>query len=293
MPTSRANIRALDEITGDLARRGVLQRELEALRRSLPAARTRDAEAHARAEQSRAAAEAAGTALEHARVALAGAGFDAAEQHQLDDLWTTVVQVRSADADLARLADARQRLDVELQRVQRLAVAQDKALALATAAAATVTGERAATAALEAGQTRFHAEPAVRSHLHAGDACPVCLQTVVLMPPPQSVPELDSLVAAREEARRVLAAAQRGLQAAGEKRAAAAASVDTARVRRSMPRRLPAIRRPLDVACFAPASSRHLPAQPQRHRTPMCARWWRSGARRCAPRRCCTTVART
>ncbi len=222
-------IRALDEITGDLARRAVLRRELDGLARSLPAARTHSAEARSRGDQAHAASEAAGAALEGARVVLAGSGYDAAEQHRLDDLWTSVVQVRSADDDLACQADARQRLEVDLQRAQRLAATQDKVWVLATdATAAAIAAERTATTALEEGQARCQAA-AVREHLHAGEACPVCLQTVVLMPPQQSVPELEALGAARDQARANVGAAQHALQAAGARRAAAAASVDSAR----------------------------------------------------------------
>ncbi|MEQ1731199.1 MAG: SMC family ATPase, partial [Vicinamibacterales bacterium] len=65
-------IRALDEITGDLSRRRVLQRELDGDSRSLLAARARSAEAGARADQSRASAAAASAALAEAHVALAG-----------------------------------------------------------------------------------------------------------------------------------------------------------------------------------------------------------------------------
>lgn len=221
-------IRALDEITGDLARRTVLQRELDGFGRSLPAARSCSAEARTRADQARAASESGRAVLEDARVALAGSGFDAVEQHQLDELWTTVVQVRSADDELARQADARQRLEVELQRAKRLAATQNKAWTLATDAAAAATdAERVATAALEQGQARFQAA-AVSEHLHLGEACPVCLQTVVLMPPQQSVPELEALAAAREQARTNLTVAQRALQEAGAKRATAAAGGDSA-----------------------------------------------------------------
>ncbi|MEQ1730151.1 MAG: SbcC/MukB-like Walker B domain-containing protein, partial [Vicinamibacterales bacterium] len=144
-------------------------------------------------------------------------------------VWTTVVQLRSADDELARLADARQRLEVDLHRTPRLAAAQDKAQAVATdTASRAADADRVATAALDEGQTRFQAA-AVRAHLHTGEACPVCLQTVVLMPPPQSVPELDALGAARDQARTNLGTTQRALHVAGEKRAAAAASVDSAR----------------------------------------------------------------
>ena len=222
-------LRALDEITGDLSRREVLKKELDGYTRSQPAARTRSAAAWAKADQAIAGRNAAAAALDAARAALADAGFDAAEERQLDELWTTVVQVRAADEELARLDAARQRLAVDLQRAERLAATEDTALALARdAAAAAVEAEREATAALELGQTRFQAA-AVREHLHPGEACPVCLQTVVLMPPQQSVSELDALGAAREQARVSLSAAQRALQAAGEKRAAAAAGVDSAR----------------------------------------------------------------
>lgn len=222
-------LRALDEITGDLSRREVLKKELDGYTRSLPAARTRSAASSAKAAQATAARSAAVAALDAARAALADTGFDAAEERRLDELWTTVVQVRAADEELVRLDAARQRLSVDLQRAERLAATEDTALALGRdAAAAAAEAEREATAAHEQGQTRFQAA-AVREHLHLGEACPVCLQTVVLMPPQQSVPELDALGAAREQARVSLSAAQRALQAAGEKRAAAAAGVDSAR----------------------------------------------------------------
>lgn len=222
-------VRALDEITGDLSRRDVLMRELDRYARGVPAARTRAAAARARTEQVREAVDAARAALDTARVALEGSGFDAVEERQLDEVWTTVVQVRAADAELARLAEARQRLEVECQRAQRLAATQEKALALAREAERVATeAERAATATLEHAQTRFQAA-AVREHLHAGESCPVCLQTVVLMPPQQSVPELEGLAAGRDQCRVNLSTAQRALHAAAEKRATAAAGVESAR----------------------------------------------------------------
>lgn len=223
-------IRALDdEIKGDLARRAVLMGELDGYGRSVPVARSRAADARARADRARAATDAAHAARENARVLLGASGFDATVQHQVEELWTTVVQVRAADAELARLADTRQQHQAAFQRAQRLAASRDTALALATDAAATASAaERAAATALEQGQARFQAV-VVRGQLHAGDACPVCLQTVVLMPPQEPVPELEALTAAREQARAHAGEAQRALRVAAEARAAASAGVDSER----------------------------------------------------------------
>ena len=222
-------IRALDEIKGDLGRRDVLRHELDALTRSLPVSQKRAAQAAGAAGRSRTAKIAADAALVSARAILASSDFDAAEQQLLDDLWTTVVQVRSIEQELVRLRDTHQSLDAAVQRAERTRAAQEKAFAAATLASevATAADVDAATA-LEQGRARNQAA-AVREHLHVGDACPVCLQTVVLMPPIETVRELDGLATARDQARARLASAQTERQAAGETRATARADVDNAR----------------------------------------------------------------
>lgn len=222
-------IRALDEIKAALTRRQALRADLATYERTLPASRKRAAAAATADTSAREQHRAAESALAAARASLDASGFDATEQHRLDDLWTTVAQVRAGDDELSRLADGRQRLDVALQRAKRAASAEAKAFARASeAAAAAAAAERAATTALEQGQMRFQAA-SVRSHLHAGDPCPVCLQTVVLLPPQEPVPELQTLTLARTEARAVSDASQQALQAAAAKRAAADADAASAR----------------------------------------------------------------
>lgn len=228
-PDLALRIRALDEIKGDLLRRDALRQELAGYERRVPDASTRRAAADTSARAAGELLTAAEQRRALARSALAESGFDSAEQQRLDDLWTVVVQARAADTELARLAHENQALDVECQRADRAFAAQDKAFAAAARdAAAAARADEAAGDALEQGRTR-HQAAAVRAHLHTGEACPVCLQTVVLMPPSQSPPELDALIAAADQARKQVGAAQKALQAAGEKRAAARASADGAR----------------------------------------------------------------
>ncbi|MGZ6930147.1 MAG: AAA family ATPase [Acidimicrobiia bacterium] len=136
---------------------------------------------------------AAATARASAEAALAAAG-DAGDLTVVQDAWRT-------RAELATRAEA-----------ERAALARAERLAVETAA----TREAAETALDEI--RAANAAVVVREHLHAGDRCPVCEQTIAVMPPAGVIADLAD---ARERVRGTRDAAQR----AAETRAAAEAEL--------------------------------------------------------------------
>ena len=83
---------------------------------------------------------------------------------------------------------------------------------------------RRALAALEDGRNRDRAA-ALRAHLHTGDACPVCMQTVAVLPADEAPPELAGL-------EKVCKEAEGRAAKAGVANQAAAAALATASARR-------------------------------------------------------------
>ena len=221
-------IRALDEIKGDLTRREAIRAALDALTRDLPVAQRLSDKAGKRVAKARTDKVSAGSTVVSASAALENSGFNAAEQHRLDEVWTTAVQVRAADDELARLTDSHGSLERAVERAAvALQTAEETYAAATQAVDAALIADHLAVSALDQGRTK-HQSAAVREHLHVGETCPVCLQTVSEMPTVETVPELDALSAARDQAKERLGAAQKKLQGAAEKRAGARAGVDGA-----------------------------------------------------------------
>ena len=227
-PALEARIRAIDEIKGDLSRRAALRTRVTELAASRPAA-------HATAERAQAALASAraqhAEAAERRRTAIAerdSAGFNQEELRAVEEAWPIAAQVRAADHDLASLEPAAVAAQAERVRADKRAVTSDKACDAASAAYdAAVSTDASASLALDEGRAD-HQAAALRSHLHAGEACPVCLQAVAVLPDAPSVPELARLTTARQAAATTLAEARTALQSAREARVASRSAHEAA-----------------------------------------------------------------
>ncbi len=224
-----ARIRALDEIKGDLDRRDQVQRERHRLAGQMPQARQRAHSARTAAGQARDAREEAAGRVAAATTSLAILAFDPDEAQRIESVWETALQLRAVDHETVALERQHQEWQEEVARAARTLSGLDKALAGATRACeAAARAEREARAALDAART-MHQAAAVREHLHVGEACPVCLQTVVLLPPAGRAPELEALGRALGGTVDRLTAATATQQQVAQDRAAAEARLQAAR----------------------------------------------------------------
>jgi exonuclease SbcC len=203
-----ARLRALDEISGDVARQVQLTSDLKAVGQQLSASEmslrtARDADAAAqRTVRDREAR------LRELQTELAGTGVDDALLDAIESAFTSVgaaktieQEVASLESELARTESERSEADLKADAAR---AAHAKAQLETEAAHEAVASTRAA---LDAGRNRDRAA-ALRAHLHAGDACPVCLQVVTEVPPAAAGPELSALEKAVAEAEARLARAE-------------------------------------------------------------------------------------
>jgi DNA repair protein SbcC/Rad50 len=118
--------------------------------------------------------------------------------------------------DLAELAGGRARARAGLDRAAGRRAAAEAALAVAEA------GRERCQAGVDKAR-RAHAAAGLRPHLVAGQACPVCEQTVGTLPPPLQAPAIEDAEARLGEAVTAAGAAQAAARkaAAAEERAAA------------------------------------------------------------------------
>jgi DNA repair protein SbcC/Rad50 len=198
-PDVEQRIQALDEIAGDLTQRAELLNALAVLPARLAAAEqdaetARQGEAAARAAVSQAQARQQHLAAEHDATAL-----DESLLVQLERVVPSVVEARAIHGEVLALDEEAERARVVHAAAQRAESVARKAQDTA-GRARTKAAERAATAraAFEQGRVT-HAAAALRAHLHEGDACPVCLQTVDTLP---EVPVAAALAALEQAARR-------------------------------------------------------------------------------------------
>ena len=193
-------VRRLDEIAGDIERRADLSARLESMPQQLEAADgvLRASQEAVSAERQKAHAEE--SRLQDLRTAHESIAFD---EGLLSSLEATVEQVFRAKA----LQEEINALTVEAkERAQARDTAETRA-AKSEAAHRTAHSDaescaealRRARAALEDGRNRDRAA-ALRAHLHTGDACPVCMQTVAVLPADEAPPELAGLEKACKEA---------------------------------------------------------------------------------------------
>lgn len=188
-----ARLRRLDEISGEVARQVQLVADLKAVAKQLSASKeslgtARDSEAAARD-----AVRDQEKHLRQMKEALDSSNVDDALLDAIEGAFASVgtakaiqQEVASIEADIAR--SETDRSDAE-RKATAARAAHDKARSESDAAEAACLSARAA---LDAGRDRDRAE-ALRAHLHAGDACPVCLQVVTEVPPVLAGPELAAL----------------------------------------------------------------------------------------------------
>ena len=132
----------------------------------------------------------------------------------LDEVWPRVLQIRTIDEDLRRLEHDHGLSEEAYRAAGRDAEDARRQQGLATAA---LNADRRlaseAESALAEGQAR-HQAAALRTHLHPGDNCPVCLQVVAILPDIEASPELAELIERQSAASaRVLDATERSLAA--------------------------------------------------------------------------------
>lgn len=223
-----ARLRALDEISGDVARQVQLTADLKAVdqqlsasERSLKAARDADTAAQRTVQDGEAR-------LRELQTELDGASVDDALLDAIESAFASVgvakaVQqaVASLESELARSERERSEADLKADAAR---AAHAKAQLEAEAAQEAVASARAA---LDAGRNRDRAA-ALRAHLHAGDACPVCLQVVTEVPPTAAGPELSALEKSVTDAEARLARAETARRKAEKVLADAAAGQNQA-----------------------------------------------------------------
>lgn len=117
----------------------------------------------------------------------------------------------------------------------------------------------------------LHRVMTLRSHLHAGDACPVCEQAVAVVPPVEMAPELAALFDAQDEAAdacrtlsaRVVAQQARHVRAAAAAEGARARLESATKARTELKARMQdsIARLTADLEPYLPASSAPIPEQ--------------------------------
>lgn len=139
--------------------------------------------------------------VQELQTALSAVSFDGALLETIDGSFASVGTAKAVQAEILSLeTELIQRQVEQAQADQRAAAAQaahDSAQASVSYATEVLKGARAA---LEAGRDRDRAAT-LRAHLHAGDACPVCLQAVpdvLAVPAGPELAGLEGAVAAAE-----------------------------------------------------------------------------------------------
>ena len=131
----------------------------------------------------------------------------------------------------------------DVRELAELAAARAPALASMARASAETEAAQAALESAEAGREqrqrdvdearRAHAAAGLRPHLVAGEACPVCEQTVATLPAPLPAPAIDDAEKGLAQAAAAVAAARAAATAAAAAQVRAAADVDVLGDRRS------------------------------------------------------------
>jgi DNA repair protein SbcC/Rad50 len=185
----------------------VIQEHVASLQADLVRSETEQAAAEQKAAGALRARDKAQYELSAAEEELARVGARVRQlQDALDDCSTDDAMLKAVEGSMASVGTARaiqqditsledelircraEQSDAEQRSAQALA-ARDKAQSILDAAEEALAAARAA---LDAGRDRDRAAT-LRAHLHAGDACPVCLQVVTQVPPEAAGTELLSL----------------------------------------------------------------------------------------------------
>lgn len=233
-----ARLRRLDEISGEVSRQAQLATGLQAVGKLLSASEKALQTARRAEEAARDTVHDQERRLRDVQEVLNGSTVDDVLLDAIEGRFASVATaeaIRDEVASLeASLADSEaERSDAEGKAATARA-ARDKAQSDADAAEETLSSARAA---LDAGRDSDRAA-ALRAHLHAGDACPVCLQIVTEIPPAGACPELAALekavTVAESGVTRADTASRKADKALADVMAAqaqAAKAVDTAAIR--------------------------------------------------------------
>ncbi len=131
---------------------------------------------------------------------LSAATFDPLELQACEHGRDLARDLRAARAQGPAMDALARQAAVARREAERIALAEGAAVEEAREALARAeAGREAAIVALTAAQDT-HRAMTLRSHLHAGEACPVCEQTVPTVPPVSMAPELASLLDSQNEA---------------------------------------------------------------------------------------------
>ena len=215
-------------IAGDIERRTDLSARLQSMPQQLEAADgvLRASQDAVSAERQKAHAEE--SRLQDLRTAYESIVFDEDLLRSLEATAEQVFRAKALQEEINGLtAEAKERAkarDVAETNAARAETAHRTAHSDAELCAEAL---RHARAALEDGRNRDRAA-ALRAHLHTGDACPVCMQTVSVLPADEAPPELARLEKACKEAEERAAKAGVANQKAAEALATAAAKRDEA-----------------------------------------------------------------
>lgn len=209
-----SRLRRLDEIAGDVGRQTELAASLEASKRKVTAAEqalkaAREREGVARKEVQHQEAH-----LRDLQAASDSFSVDEDLLAAIEGNFESVGKAKALQQEISSLESEAERLDAERAgaegREEDARAACDRAQSAADAANQRLQEARAT---LEDGRDRDRAA-ALRAHLHAGDSCPVCLQTVVKVPEAAAAPELALLEAALKKAQEQASRADKANQTA-------------------------------------------------------------------------------
>jgi DNA repair protein SbcC/Rad50 len=193
-------LRSLDEIAGDVARRAQLgdglksaEQQLSNAAKALTAAREAQELAHTKVRGHE-------VRLGELQAALDGSRVDGALLDAIEGSFESVGRAKALQQEISSLESEVASCETERSHAEGKAADSQAACDKARSAAEAADEQLAkARFALEDGRDRDRAA-ALRAHLHAGDACPVCLQTVAEVPDAAKRPELVALEKALEEA---------------------------------------------------------------------------------------------
>jgi DNA repair protein SbcC/Rad50 len=209
-----ARLRSLDEITGDVARRAELSANLKSVEQALSDAEKALAGARISEATARQKVQGCETNLREQQTTLREYPFDGALLEKIDESFESVSQGKALQQEIKSLEAEGASCEAE-RSVAEQKVADAQRSCDTAESAAHASGEHLAEArlALETGKNRDRAA-ALRTHLHVGDSCPVCLQTVTEVPERGGGPELVSLEQELQKAEVQAAKANRELQSA-------------------------------------------------------------------------------
>ena len=217
-------LRKLDAISTDIMRRAQLGAELNAAEQRLSAAATTLQNARTEEEQARIDVQIKEQEL-HALPIICYVADDGLLD-AIESSIGVIAKARTLQQDMASLQAKISQCDSERLRAENGATEaqqiRDQAKSLADAENERLDQARAL---LEDGRDRDRAA-SIRSHLHAGEACPVCLRTVTEIPAAATPPELASLLEAVHAAEQRAAKAADGYKKAETKLATATAKRD-------------------------------------------------------------------